>query len=195
MFLPPSEIRQQTLKERFGGYDRGDVDRLLEVTVASYEQVWQERDEACGRADRFEEELARFRELEHTLQDALVTAQRAGEQVLEDAKKRSDEVLAGARRQAGDIVEDAERRNVELSERIEHLETLEQEIQLRYRAFLAAGLKLLDDQSGAGSRPLVDDLSDSAKAAAANQERGEPGDDEARAREGASPSASSDLKT
>jgi DivIVA protein len=55
-FLTPVEIQHQRLRECDGGYERADVEALLERTVASYEQVWRERERLERRVAELEAE-------------------------------------------------------------------------------------------------------------------------------------------
>ena len=134
MALTPVEIRHITLSRSLFGYNRGVVDKLLDDIVASFEQVWRERADFADRIDRLEEDLVRFRELETLLRTTLVSAERASQEVREQARREArvvvEEAHAEARRLQRHAVADLERMRNESR---------------RIRALLAAALASVED--------------------------------------------------
>ena len=62
MSYTPVEIRHVRLRRGFFGYRRGQVDRLLDDIVISFETVWRERADNSDRVELLEGELKRYRE-------------------------------------------------------------------------------------------------------------------------------------
>jgi cell division initiation protein len=140
MALTPVEIRHIKLGRKLFGYDREVVDDLLEDIVASFEQVWRERADLADKIERVEEDLVRYRELETLLRTTLVSAERASQELKEQARRETrvllDEAHAEARRIRRDALSDLERMRSE-SQRI--------------RALLAAALSTLEENGNTGS--------------------------------------------
>jgi cell division initiation protein len=159
VFLTPPEIQHQTLKSG-RGYDREDVDRLLEHVASSYEQVWLERDELRSRITQLEDKLGSFREQERLLSDTLVTAQRAAEDLRAEAAREGEELRARALDQVGSAKAEAERELENLRAEIEHFRTLERELRSNLRAFLERALSQIDraEVTEAPRETLVDAL-------------------------------------
>jgi cell division initiation protein len=109
MAFTPVEIRHVQLKRgpRPRGYKRDHVDRLLGDIADSFEAVWRERADLGDRAERLEEELVRYRELDQLLRTTLVSAERAAHQVKDQAKREADTILAEARVEAREIARQA----------------------------------------------------------------------------------------
>jgi cell division initiation protein len=143
MFLSPSDIHQQKLKSRLGNYDREQVDELLENVVASYEQVWRERDKSRDRVAELERELRDYQELERPLRDSIVTAQRAAGEVKTEAAKQAEAVLRDAKQKAEQIVLRAERERDAIKAEIARLEVVENDTAARCRAVLVDALEAL----------------------------------------------------
>lgn len=166
VFLTPPEIQHQTLKTG-RGYERGAVDKLLENVVASYEQVWLERDELKARVADLEGELANFRESERYLSDALVTAQRAAESLRSDAAREAEllktEALVDLRRTKTEV----ERELDDLRAEVEQFRTLERKLRSNLRTFLEGALRQIEDSGGVpeASGALVDALAPGAAGA------------------------------
>ena len=124
MALTPVEIRHIKLSRSLFGYTRGAVDELLEDIVESFEQVWRERADLADKIERVEEDLVRYRELETLLRTTLVSAERASQDLKEQARRETqitlDEAHAEARRIRREASADLERMRSE-SRRIRSL--------------------------------------------------------------------------
>lgn len=149
MHLTPPEIQSQPLKGRGRGYDREDVDRLLEHVAASYEQVWRERDALRARITELEEKLDSFRESERLLGETLVTAQRAADQVGAEAKREAERLVRTALEDRERMKAAAEQELEDLQAGIELLRSLKRDVASNLRANLEEGLRLIED-----GRPL-----------------------------------------
>ncbi len=134
MSYTPVEIRHVRLKRGLLGYRRGQVDRLLDEVVESYETVWRERADFSDRLEAQEAELARYRELEGLLRTTLVSAERASHEVKDQAKREAETIVAEAQ---------AEARTITRNARTEH-ERLTGEAR-RLRLLLHAALDALDE--------------------------------------------------
>jgi cell division initiation protein len=146
MFLTPPEIQQQKLNSRRGNYDREEVDELLDHVVASYEQVWHERDAARAQVSELERRIGDYEELERLLRDSLVTGQRAAEVVKAEAAEEAEALLEEARGKAEEIVTRAHRERERIKAEIERLRLVEQDVQARCRAMLVGALEALGRQ-------------------------------------------------
>ncbi len=168
MFLTPPEIQHQTLKSG-RGYDRDEVDKLLEHVTSSYEQVWLERDELRSRLSELEGELATFRDTERYLRDTLVTAQRAAGELRSEAEKDAERLKSEALADVGRARAEAERELQDLRTEIEHFRTLERELRSNLRAFLEEALRQIED--GAARKAPVENLVDALAPEPARVER------------------------
>lgn len=124
MALTPVEIRHIKLSRSLFGYTRSAVDELLDDIVESFEQVWRERADLVDKIERVEEDLVRYRELETLLRTTLVSAERASQDLKEQARRETqvmlDEAHAEARRIRREASADLERMRSE-SRRIRSL--------------------------------------------------------------------------
>jgi cell division initiation protein len=107
MSLTPVELRHISLGRALFGYNRTAVDKLLDDVVESFENVWRERADLADKIEHLEEDLVRHRELETLLRKTLVSAERAAQEVKEQAKREADLALAEAHAEARLITRDA----------------------------------------------------------------------------------------
>jgi cell division initiation protein len=95
--LTPVEIRHVELRRAWlRGYRRTAVDRLLTEIADSFEGVWRERADLADRLDELEGEAAKHRELEALLRSTLVSAERAAQDMKEQARRESDLIVQEA---------------------------------------------------------------------------------------------------
>ncbi|HEY6150168.1 MAG TPA: DivIVA domain-containing protein [Gaiellaceae bacterium] len=151
MFIAPAEVQDQKLKGRLRGYNKAAVEKLLQDVVASYEQVWQERDQLRSRVEALEQELAPLRDAERLLSGSLFAAERAAADVRALAEKEASELLAQGRAEGKAQQTEMDARRTWLENEINRLELVERELQTSLRAFLLAGLELVEDREA--SRP------------------------------------------
>ena len=116
MPLTPVEIRHVELKRAWlRGYRRRPVEQLLEEIADSFEQVWRERADLSDHLEEVEVEAAKHRELEALLRSTLVSAERAAQDMKEQARRESDLIVQEAHAESRRVTREAaaERRRLE----------------------------------------------------------------------------------
>jgi cell division initiation protein len=137
MTLTPVEIRHVELRRAWcGGYRRGLVDRLLSDIADSFEDVWRERADLADRLEELEAEASKHHELEALLRSTLVSAERAAQDMKEQARRESDLIVQEAH---------AEGRRVSRASAAER-QRLEEDIR-RIRGQLRNALETLEEPS------------------------------------------------
>jgi cell division initiation protein len=131
--LTPVEIRHIRLGRTLFGYRRAAVDEVLEDVADSFEDVWRDRADLADKVEHLEQELVRFRELEALLRTTLVSAERASQELKEQARRESQLALDEAYAEARAVVRRAQ------AER-EHLVSDAR----RIRSLLRSALEALD---------------------------------------------------
>jgi len=156
MFIAPAEVQDQKLKGRLRGYNKAAVEKLLQDVVASYEHVWRERDQLRDRVESLENELAPLRDAERHLSGSLVAAERAAAEVRAQARKEAAKLLAQGRAEKKEQLKELDEQRTWLENEIDRLELVERELQASIRAFLLAGLELVEDSESGRSAPVVE---------------------------------------
>jgi cell division initiation protein len=138
MPLTPVEIRHVELHRAWlRGYRRSAVERLLSDIADSFEDVWRERADLADRLDELETEATKHRELEALLRSTLVSAERAAQDMKEQARRESDLIVQEAHAESRRIARNAE------SER----QRLEDEVR-KIRAQLRMALEAVEEWPG-----------------------------------------------
>jgi cell division initiation protein len=135
MSLTPVEIRHVDLRRSwFRGYRRGVVDRLLSDIADSFEDVWRERADLADRLEELETEASKHRELEALLRSTLVSAERAAQDMKEQARRESDLIVQEAHAESRRIARSASAEKTRLETDLR-----------RIRAQLRTALEALDE--------------------------------------------------
>lgn len=100
MSLTPVEIRHLQVGRALRGYNRTTVDRLFAEIADSFEDVWRERADFADRIEQLAGELVKHRETEELLRTTLVSAERASQELKEQARRQADTILAEAQAEA-----------------------------------------------------------------------------------------------
>src|SRR5215470_14742129 len=109
MSYSPVEIRHVHFGRSLFGYRRGAVDTALAEIASSYEAVWQERMDLSDRVDELEREVSRHREVEDLMRTTLLTAERASQDMRDDARREAGTIVEEAHREARSITNEARR--------------------------------------------------------------------------------------
>ena len=107
MTLTPVEVRHLELRRGLLGYRRSQVQRTIDEIADSFEAVWRERSELTERVHELETEVARHVELEALLRSTLVSAERAAQDMKEQARREADVIVAEAAAEGRQLVRDA----------------------------------------------------------------------------------------
>jgi len=139
MALTPVEIRHlEPRRAWLRGYRRSGVDRLLSEIADSFEDVWRERADLADRLEELEVDARKHRELENLLRTTLVSAERASQDMKEQARRESDLIVQEAHAESRRIVRAA------AGER-QRLEEETRKIRAQLRTALEAVVETSDD--------------------------------------------------
>ncbi len=145
MGLSPVELRHERPRRSPFGYRRADVDHLLESATDAYEVVWRERADLDDRVHELEAELSRHRETEEAMRSALVSAERAADELRAAASRQAELIIRDAEAKARDLVHGAYAERERTRRETSRLLTEEAEFRLRLRALLGATLEAVRD--------------------------------------------------
>ena len=144
MELTPLDIRNQTFhKKNFGGIDPEEVKAFLETAAGAFEQMSRERTDLTERLKVAEERVNYYRQIEKTIQEAVVTMQRTINEVKASAEKEAEIIVAEAKARAMREVESIKRESENLRTEIEQLRQLRTNYFIRCRALIHSQDELL----------------------------------------------------
>ncbi|HEU4385363.1 MAG TPA: DivIVA domain-containing protein [Anaeromyxobacteraceae bacterium] len=144
MKITPLDIQQKGFRRVLRGYDRQEVEAFLSLVAAEFEELVKEamalRDEVTRKA----EDVAEYRSREKSLQETLITAQKASEEIREASRKEAEIAISEAELQGEKIVQAAHIRFLRIVDDINELKRQRAQFEANVRALVEAHLKMLD---------------------------------------------------
>jgi cell division septum initiation protein DivIVA len=140
-------LRAERPPQRRHGYD-------VDITDALFVQFWDQydalaRESASLREEvaRLETELARSRDRERSVSNALIAAKQHADAIVAEARREAEEILSGARSEAQERTDSEHQREREEAEReLERLQRIQQEVHAGLTRFLLAAVELVQSQ-------------------------------------------------
>jgi cell division initiation protein len=144
MKITPLDIQQKRFSRALRGYDREEVEAFLSLTSSAFEDLVKELHALREELHRRDDQIAAHRDLERTLQETLVTAQRASEDIRESARKEGEIVIGEAELQAEKIVQGARQRFQRIVDDIQEMKRLRIQFEAQVRSLVETHAKLLE---------------------------------------------------
>ena len=139
--LTPLDIQNKEFGREFRGYSMQEVDEFLNLVIDGYERLYKENMEAKDSITKLNESLKQYKNIENTLQSALVVAQSASEQVQKNAEEKAENIVADANNRAKEIIANS-------FEEVKKLEYRYEELKRSIDVYRAKMTALLESQLG-----------------------------------------------
>ncbi len=97
MRITPLDVRKQEFKRGMRGFDADEVRAFLTTLADEYEAVLVDNKQLRERVLEQDEKLAEYRNLERTLRDTLMTAERVTQEARDNARKEGEILVQQAR--------------------------------------------------------------------------------------------------
>ena len=139
MGLTPVEVRHLELRRGLFGFRRSSVESAIDEVATSFESVWRERAEFGERVHVLEVEVARHVELETLLRSTLVSAERAAQDLKEQARRESDLIVQEANAESRRLLREAIAEKERVLGETRHIKSM-----------LRSALEVIGDENGRG---------------------------------------------
>jgi cell division initiation protein len=149
MKISPMDIQRQTFAAGWRGYDKEEVRTYLGLVAEELAALQRERDLLHQQSQNLQAVVDEAREREAILKNTLLTAQRASEEIRENARRSADSTLKEAELQADRLLELAQARAHEVERGILDLRGHRTTLRTDIRAFITRLTHLLDLQEEA----------------------------------------------
>jgi len=154
MKLTPMDIQQQQYHRAAFGYDRREVHAFLDLVGQELGEASRENSELRSEIRRLQRDLEEHRGRETTLREAMLTAQRAIEDIREQARKEAQLIVTEADVRAEKILNNAHGRMMKIEEDINELRRQRARAMEELRGTLHTHLRILEvDEESAGREP------------------------------------------
>jgi cell division initiation protein len=147
------DIRKKTFSTQRHGLSKTEVEEFIGELATEIENLRKERAQLTEKAEELAKHLEAYEKTEQLLKDTLVTAQKATNQLREDAKKEAELVIEKAKLEAERIKHDATQQTRGVGDELRTLEakrsTLSDEIASIARTYLAMAERMRDRKPNA----------------------------------------------
>ena len=145
MKLTPLDIRHKEFKRGMRGYVDGEVDEFLDEIADEFERLFKENIELSERGESLQEKIDQYRNLEATLQNTLVAAQRSAEELKANAQKEAQLMLSEAELKAREMVNASYADKQSVEKQIVVLRSSEEDFRFKFRSLLEGYVKQLSE--------------------------------------------------
>ena len=144
--LTPLDIENKKFqKQMMNGYNVDEVDDFLDEITADYEKLYKENSELNSEIERSKADLEKYKNIEDTLQNTLVMAQKTADDIKKNAQEEADNIIKGARAKmqtsVDELTKDLETRKREYAETKKQFDIY----RAKMEALLISQLELLKD--------------------------------------------------
>lgn len=143
MKITPLDIRRQEFNRKVRGLDPDEIETFLEMVADEYETVIRENNSLKDRIRDLDSQVASFREMEKTLQDTIVTAQKARDEAKSDAHKEAEFIVREAELKAERWIEEARQEVMALKRELATLRSYKASFIVKMRGLLNSQSELL----------------------------------------------------
>ena len=144
--LTPLDIENKKFsKQMMNGYSVDEVDEFLDEITADYEKLYKESAEAKNKIEDMQEDMAKYKNIESTLNNTLIMAQTAAEDVKNLAKQQAEAILSEAQANAKQAVAELEQQITIKQKELEDLQKQLDVYKAKMESILISQLELLKD--------------------------------------------------
>ena len=91
--LTPIDIQRQDFEVKFRGYNADEVDDFLDLVGKDYEKLYKENAELRERVKQLDKAVEQYKAMEATLQQSIVLAQTAAEDIKKSAAEKANVIV------------------------------------------------------------------------------------------------------
>ena len=145
MITPLDIENKKFAKQMMNGYNVDEVDDYLDELTLDYGKLYKENAELKAQREELDSNVGKYKNIENTIQNTLIMAQKTADEVQEVAKKQAEQIVKDAEFQAKNSVEEL---NTQILLKQKELEDLKKQFDVykaKMESLLISQLELLKD--------------------------------------------------
>ncbi len=170
--LTPLEIENKKFKKELIGYSVVEVEEFMQAISSSYENLYKDNLAYKDKINVLSSAVKQYKSMEETLQNAILVAQSAGEEVTRNAKAKADNIIAEAENKAAQILADASKEVTRVSYEYEEMKRNVEVFRTKIISLLTSQLDIVKEFStpdikkesvpseGGEAAPVVEEVED-----------------------------------
>jgi cell division initiation protein len=145
MYTPLDIENKKFAKQIMNGYSVEEVDDFLDQLTVDYEKMYKEASENKRRIEELEKSVEHYKTIEGTLQNTLVMAQSAADEVKNIAKQQAEQIVKEAEGSARKSADDLTQTIVLKKKELEDVEKQFDIYKAKMESLLISQLELIKD--------------------------------------------------
>lgn len=145
--LTPLEIENRKFKREMGGYSKVEVEEFMRVISENYELIYKENLANKDKINMLSNAIKQYKSMEEALQNAILVAQNAGDEVVQNAKRNAENIIKDAENKATQLLSDASREVTRVSYEYEEMRRNVEVFRTRIISLLTSQLEIVKEFS------------------------------------------------
>jgi cell division initiation protein len=143
MRITPLDIRKQPFRKTLMGFDPDEVSSFLNMVAGEFESLIRAHDELSTQVKSLQVRLEHYEKIEQTLNETLITAQRATDEAKLNAQKEAELIIKDAQIRSDRYEDQARERVNKLDAELQSLKAQRDSFLVRFQSMLRDQLALL----------------------------------------------------
>lgn len=143
--LTPLDIQNKQFSKSIRGYNEVEVEEYMVMIVKSMEELINVNIETTQRIKALEKELHKYTQMEDTMSEAIVLAQKTSEDLMKTTEEKTKYMIERAELDARKIIDDANNEVIEVNRRYEEAKRDYKAFQTKFKIFLESQLQVIQD--------------------------------------------------
>lgn len=152
MKLTPLDIHHKEFGRSLRGYNEAEVDEFLDQVADELERFFKENIDLSERLEADEEKVKGYQDMERTLHNTMVSAQKSAEDIVAGARHEAEVVLKDAEVKAKEIIHNALQQKQKTQAELMRIKAAEEDFRARFKSLLEGHVRNL------GEIPLPEDV-------------------------------------
>jgi len=147
MSLTANDIRSIEIRSQMRGYDKEEVDNLLEQVAVALETTKQENVKLSMEIDSLRSEVASLKENEDVIKSAAIDARKNANTTIKAAKKEAADIIAKAKEESKKILAGNSKKVQEIEQHIQSLDQNRKTYLSKLRTLISSHLELAEREA------------------------------------------------
>ena len=143
--ITPLDIENKRFSKQINGYKVEEVDEFLDEITIDYEKLYKENKELKDNTEVLHNDVGQYRNIESTLQNTLVIAQKTADEIQSVAKQQAEQIIKDAEYQAKTRLEEINTQIMIKEKEIDELKKQFSVYKAKMESLLISQLELIKD--------------------------------------------------
>ncbi len=152
MKLTPLDIHHKEFNHALRGYNEAEVDAFLDSVADELERLFKENIDLSERNDVLEARVRDYQDMERTLHNTLLSAQKSADEMMQKVQREAEVVLKDAEVKAKEVIHNALTSKQKATADLGRIKQAEEEYRQTFKALLERQLR------GLAELPLPEDV-------------------------------------